>query len=855
MNLTLHQLRTEIRANWQLLALWGGGLFLDLALNLGWIGSFGFNGNGSHAMVSSAFFLYVLLMGLLWFVFFLLPTLIVLADSPAKPDSFLDTRPMSKRDLYSAKVLFMLLLLLAPAVLQEVIHLALAGLKAGYVAQGAWDRLVLGLRFLAVGAVFACLWRNAKEWAGGLVGVLVFYIVAAITSQLVMRNLRLPPRPDSPTFVLLLWTGLIIGLGLVAALNHRYRWRLWVRCVVVDLVLAGVFLGALFCPWPNAPAHGNGPASAGSVGAASTLTVPLGGVQISCPPDDNGKGLKVSISMKPELQGLPEGYQVTWRSQEATLSGKAGEAKSPAAPSSFNAYWYQLSAAEATAMARSLGSNMLTWNMSGFWGAGSGTADAEVRLTADPAWLTEPVSIKITLAGRVRRWERLATLPLEAGASTRNDSDHWRISAADLAPNANMIYIILEHDQLHLRKSADPRLDAERRSVCVLWDEERGLVQFPSAGYLVSSGTTVGAETAFTRHAIECSFMAGGFNTRIRPLERDQQLNHGSFEHLKLVIFEEENLGEITREWTSPRFVLGDFAATRGGNNAVNDKGLSQAEFRERFNALKPPGPQADRKELGPYLNDVLRLVDSGQGSLEPWLIARLAAYIPAQLEMFIDGLSVTSGKSGALLGQAIEQGANESQEMDIIHALPRCPELAGVILHRGWVKDAQPQLFQLLETPGPLTDDAARALAWLGDPRAYPRLLEWFEDRPELDRFEMLHALPGIRSALDKSVDRIWSRPVIQNAQMSSAYAIALREGRNDALIGFYKLLKAQSAINFNDFYHLTEAVQQSFLLEGLGQGEWSSWAALEKWVLSHQPEDFRFDPVRRKFVLNGDR
>ena len=67
------------------------------------------------------------------------------------------------------------------------------------------------------------------------------------------------------------------------------------------------------------------------------------------------------------------------------------------------------------------------------------------------------------------------------------------------------------------------------------------------------------------------------------------------------------------RTWTSsPTFVLGDFAAVRGGSGVAGDKAMSSAEFRDRFNALKPPGTSAGRKELGP-LNDVLRLVDVEQ--------------------------------------------------------------------------------------------------------------------------------------------------------------------------------------------------------------------------------------------------
>ena len=91
MNLTLHQLRIEIQAHRQMLLLWASGLVLDLAVN-GVVGRF----ITIRTMVSpgGVTFLWVILSGLLWCLVSCMPTLVVLADSPARQDSFLNTRPM-----------------------------------------------------------------------------------------------------------------------------------------------------------------------------------------------------------------------------------------------------------------------------------------------------------------------------------------------------------------------------------------------------------------------------------------------------------------------------------------------------------------------------------------------------------------------------------------------------------------------------------------------------------------------------------------------------------------------------------------------------------------------------------------
>ena len=110
-----------------------------------------------------------------------------------------------------------------------------------------------------------------------------------------------------------------------------------------------------------------------------------------------------------------------------------------------------------------------------------------------------------------------------------------------------------------------------------------------------------------------------------------------------------------------------------------------------------------------------------------------LAAFVPAHLDLLLDALPVMDEASKQSVINAIKLGATDAQEPTIIAALQHEPDLAEVLLARGWVEDARPEIYHLIQSGSrqllPLT--AMRAIAWFHDPQTYPRLLEEFEANP----------------------------------------------------------------------------------------------------------------------------
>ena len=97
MTLAFHHFKKDVRQFRIYLVIWFGLLFLDLAVNLGWVGRVEYTPDRGFDHASNTWT--TMLPGVIWALVGLLPSLVVLADSPARREGFLATRPLPKRDL------------------------------------------------------------------------------------------------------------------------------------------------------------------------------------------------------------------------------------------------------------------------------------------------------------------------------------------------------------------------------------------------------------------------------------------------------------------------------------------------------------------------------------------------------------------------------------------------------------------------------------------------------------------------------------------------------------------------------------------------------------------------------------
>ena len=166
MGLVLHQFRKDARQFRWFLVVWLVLLGLDLATNLGWVEAVHFDGMGKP--VYSEFLLGAQLT-FAWVLFLALPAVVVVADSPARREGFLSTRPLAKRDWLLAKILFITLAVMVPAIGEEGVYLLLQGVPSRYVWWGMGERALFVLPITLGMAAFASLWSNYARWVTGMV--------------------------------------------------------------------------------------------------------------------------------------------------------------------------------------------------------------------------------------------------------------------------------------------------------------------------------------------------------------------------------------------------------------------------------------------------------------------------------------------------------------------------------------------------------------------------------------------------------------------------------------------------------------------------------------------------------------
>ena len=216
MSLAPHQFQKDIRQFWVVLLIWAVLLALDLATDLGWVAKVAANGYGRVSVVWAGVEPVAL-----WALLFLIPSMVVLADSPARRDGFLGTRPMPKRDLWVAKLIFIFGLIVLPMVAQNMVYLWMEGLPFRYVTQGGLERLLWILPVPLCAAGFAALWRSYTEWAASLGIVLGCFILQSFAVQWLENWLGPYETGDDLQGMIVALLSLAPGLAALAVWNAR----------------------------------------------------------------------------------------------------------------------------------------------------------------------------------------------------------------------------------------------------------------------------------------------------------------------------------------------------------------------------------------------------------------------------------------------------------------------------------------------------------------------------------------------------------------------------------------------------------------------------------------------------------
>ncbi|MCP5516236.1 MAG: hypothetical protein H7A45_03145 [Verrucomicrobiales bacterium] len=867
MGLVWHHLLKDLRQFRWPIALWWLFLGVDLALGLvapgavRWAPQQGFQGGaaGFAGWVVAA----------LWFLAVGLPVAANFADAPGRENSWLRTRPFPGETRLAVKAAFAILVILLPALLQEGVRLAMLKVPGALVFRAVGERGLLLAPVVVAASAFGWLWATSRQMAIGL-GVLGATPWVALLGLAVLSK-TVPAFAgwiDDPTYgrEVIGLSGLAVGFVLLVWLNRRGVWPIAGRLVGAGGLGLGAMLIAFVPDWDPFPIEPSAPFPGWS--GEVRVEAPPASVSLIAQVPEGEAASRYGVQFTPEIANLPATLTLEWRLSRAKAVTSEGDFPLRRAWSRRDLFGYRsgTTAGDLRAFDVLLGGGVVfaCEPPVGMW---------QANVTAGPVDASEvgarPFRLRAELAGNLFRWRIAARLRLRAGEAARDEAGRWEVmtgamggraedpsgeamkGAFDRGPEDPYLYVGLRRDQLALQTASDASLRdlpywPSRTCEFALYDRATQLAVV--APFPVINVMRLGGLSGY-----EHRFLILPFDLSSLLVRSWAKADPGS---LELVIFQRDYVGSITAPMETGTIILPNAAAGAGVGNLVRSDQLTWPEFRRRIAALTAPAPDANRLEVGRYMAEVLQLTDARRHLAQAGdpLVANLARYVPEHAALFLEALPVAGNYAQALLRDALEQGLSEAQAELVVAALPAQRDLAGLIVRRGWLEAARGTFLDLAEAAGPLNYETIQALAWFDDPRVHGRLLDEFEHRPRLAVYELLCALPDLEPALEQRLGRVWdrrSRAVRPEHQVLPELAVLMRAGHSEALALALRTLKLAPPEQQARLWSLLDALRDGVLIEGLTPAESRQPENQVAWFSRHEPGDFAYDPVRRRFRL----
>ena len=856
MTLVFHQFKKDVRQFRVFLGIWFGLLLIDLAVNLGWIGQAIYSSERGFDGASNTWT--GILPVVLWAFVGVLPSLVVLADSPARRDGFLATRPLPKRDLLLAKIFFTLALIVAPWVLSELLHLTGRGMPSWVWMRGTLERLMFTLPVALGCGAFAALWPNVARWVRAIAGLFASYALIALVTSLVtyffhLKLFNYASRQAPP--VVLAYAAMLAAIAF-AVWHSRAQRGVWARW---GGLLATVFVSqwlASWWPWDSFQPLPENAAAASSLLAKSGFEIPSRAVTLQREQDaEKDDAPQFNIGIAPKIKNLPTDCLVDWSGINAKLARASGDEwrgygygrmrHAPVYDPYRRGFFY--SDDDLSSWASQFPEDVL------FRQDNRNNFDRErlylskFDLPTSHAEMTEPLTLSAELEARVFQWRVIAELPLTPGAKTNTAFGSLKFISGQSVERRPFAEVGFLRQQIELSTIAELRCSTafggpKSRLAYMVYDPQTHTTWLPDSYSVVTYPRA--PHTALPEYYTYLSFSGR------KPFTAAERAR------CQLIVLEKSWLGSVPENIHAPAFTLDDKLPANGGGVANNHEPMSRSEFIRRVAALKVPAPDAPRSEVSLYLLEFFRLVDAQgrRGQIGDLYVATIAKFVPHQLDLFLSGLPAMGGVSRQLVLNALKQGATESQKPALIAALSKQPELAEVLLARDWVAEARPEIYQLLKSDRPLPLSAMRAVAWFHDPETYPRLIAEFEAYPSEDTDELLHNL-GLDTQLEPIIARNWRAIKLAtspNSMFQISFRLALRHGDPSTLERLYRLVvedkePARRMGEFSGANSLGWLIQMLSIKSGNRQNNETVLA----WLQKHRPEDFVFNPARRQFVL----
>lgn len=856
MNLTFHHFKKDVRQFRLLLSIWFGLLVIDFAVNCGWVGnveysqSRGFD-NGSNLWTG-------LLPVVLWVLAGILPSLVVLADSPARHEGFLATRPVRKMELLKAKLLFVFAVIAVPWTASEALYLTSEGLPAWVVVRGSLERIMILLPVAVACSAFAALWPSVARWTRALgIGLACWILIAllyALAAKVLhaswVRGVQPAPGVAAPyVFVLAL-----ILFAIWHSRGHRNwqtRWAGLFGCFVTGAV-TGLF-------WKSEPISlkPENPALATKTLADASLEVGPSGIHVmretsADRPDDP----RFNLSLVADVKALPDAQVIERTARNPRLMRPNGVEVSGARRSRFiplfpEHSWDDRMPLEDVAAWASHFPEDISFRHSEYGPVmfPAGMTFSGFRLPKDSKEFSVDLRLEVELEARLFEWRKIADLPITAGATATNEYGVWRIvSSRAVRHIISEAQVFLERRQVALHTARDSRCSSAfggplSRMKLMVYDPQEQIAWISDRSIDAAARA---AHTAHPRHFVLLSFSS-------RPPFTAEEVSR-----IRLIILEKSWIGSMRQQWNSAAFTLDSKLPRVSGVSSVqrNMDTIPRNELNRRLATLPTPPADAPRREISLYLLEYFRLIDASgkfldNGSPE---VARLASLVPRQLNLLLEGMPAMGPSSKRATLAAIETGTLEEQKPAVIAALRLQPELAEVLWNRGWTDDARTELYDLIRSGQDLPFSVFRAVASFRDPETYPWLLGAFERGPSVPCDDLLHRL-GLWQSAGEIVRRKWDRSKLilrpGSSMFGETFVLALRHGDFSALRRAFITIRESNNADPIHEHDIAEAVRQTVQMIGLRENDRHDTVAIANWMRTHQPDDFVFSPARRQFVM----
>lgn len=850
MNPIRHLLRKDWLAHRVLLLMLYGALVLGLLVDLGLVDHEPADPN-QHSAVMMLLGPYALgIMTAIWAAVIAIRS--VREDTPAISERFLSTRPVPPRDLWLSKALFLLLALVLPVLGKNILYLLLAGQELRTILLGTVQVALWVVPVLALLTAFAALWGTKIRFlvALGIVSAILFATTLALEMLLEVHVFRNDAFALPLTFIA---ATSLAALGFLLLTASRRFLRLPFRIKIVPTILFPlvglVFLG--FGP-ELAFVPGGGELPAG-LAAAADLDPTTVAHRYSWGQGKDGEGIGLEL-IPDRPSGLPPSQDVVWRFSKVTMDGESTVYPElhPTTRAWRGDLTERLSPAVMYAAERHL-DRKLEW-VSRDFSQTQGLSSRTFEVAPDSSQLHH---LSAELQGSLFGWEVSADVPLRAGQVVETGHERWTVTVTG-STNYYRFYAKLRYARPELclsRRPEDHPARAARTArdfAAVLYDPAQNLAIFKRSYYSVLSQAE---GSGYVRRSFMLGYSSGGAHNV--PLSHDTG-------QLRLLILRPRYLGSISRRWNDPRGIrTADLNSNFGGGHADRERKLSAGQLTRWFDRQEKPEPTAPAATVESFLVSVLGKAAHCRDSLDPDdpIVLQLAPYVPQHLEFFLRArraLAMDDHHLRRTLRAVLIQGATPAQTGPLVEALRNDVRLAEVLAARGWAPAARATLLAQFRA-GRRDSPILSTLASLGAlEEELPVLLAELRREPTTRLYELLRCQATLDPALlDATVRDLWNNlPRAFSSRGSSVVdpghlQVALRHGLPEAVAELQERTRFLLRTSRHDRHDSHRLIERSFLLKELSMRDRHDEELVVNWFLEHKPEEFRFDPIARRYAL----